>query len=168
MNRTQLFGLALIVVLWAYGQGNAQRKPDTVSFTRTQICVITASGTQRFPALLADSKAERAQGLMDREGLPEDTVMLFRYPKIQPPEAGFWMYRTKIPLTAAFLGPDGEIRAMRHMQPCVEGDASGCYIYGAGVEYAAAVEANAGFFERHAIEPGARLVVSGSSGCPPQ
>ncbi|MCK0715603.1 DUF192 domain-containing protein [Chromohalobacter sarecensis] len=97
---------------------------------------------------------ERARGLMERDTLASDAGMLFVYANQQSPEAAFWMYRTRIPLDIAFLGADGEVRAIRHMQPCQAESSAECPSYAAGASFRAALEVNAGYFRRHGIEAG--------------
>lgn len=45
---------------------------------------------------IADEPAERAQGLMCRESIPNGTGMLFYYPG--PKTTGFWMHNTYVPI----------------------------------------------------------------------
>ncbi|MDV6317620.1 DUF192 domain-containing protein [Chromohalobacter sp. HP20-39] len=103
---------------------------------------------------------ERATGLMNRDTLAPDAGMLFVYPRQQPPEAAFWMYRTRIPLDIAFLGAGGEVRAIRHMRPCQAESSAECPSYAAGAPFRAALEVNAGYFRRHGIEVGDRLPIA--------
>ncbi|WBU63034.1 DUF192 domain-containing protein [Paracoccus aerodenitrificans] len=61
---------------------------------------------------IADNNAERAQGLMNRESLAEDSGMLFIFE--QPRETSFWMKNTLIPLDIVFMDETGTIR---HVHP---------------------------------------------------
>ncbi|SOC53014.1 hypothetical protein SAMN05421509_10288 [Chromohalobacter canadensis] len=103
---------------------------------------------------------ERSRGLMERDALAPNAGMLFVYANPQPPEAAFWMYRTRIPLDIAFLGAEGEIRAIRRMLPCQAASSAECPSYAAKVPFRAALEVNAGYFDRHDIEVGDRLPIT--------
>ena len=103
---------------------------------------------------------ERSRGLMERDALAPNAGMLFVYANPQPPEAAFWMYRTRIPLDIAYLGADGEVRAIRRMLPCQAASSAECPSYAAKVPFRAALEVNAGYFDRHDIEVGDRLPIA--------
>ncbi|WP_280563235.1 DUF192 domain-containing protein [Chromohalobacter sp. 48-RD10] len=108
---------------------------------------------------VARQAEERAQGLMDRDTLAPDAGMLFVYEAQQSAETAFWMYRTRIPLDIAFLGANGEVRAIRRMLPCQAASSAECPRYAAEVPFRAALEVNAGYFRRHGIEVSDRLPV---------
>lgn len=115
------------------GEGEPETDPlagePVVSFDTARVCIITATDTLPLTVEVAATDAQRAYGLMERGQLPADTGMLFTYPEPQSPESGFWMFRTRIPLDIAFLGPGGEIRSM---QPCTSPDPRWCDAYPRG------------------------------------
>lgn len=121
---------------------------------RAELTVIGDEQSYPLTVEIADDPGERAHGLMERDHLPADAGMLFVYQQRQPPGGSFWMYRTRIPLAVAFLGADGEIRAIHRMPPCASEDAAECPSYAAGVPFHAALEVNAGYFETRGIEVG--------------
>lgn len=100
---------------------------------------------------VARTAAERRKGLMERDSLAPDAGMLFVYQYPQSPQSGFWMYRTRIPLDIAFIDDQGRIAALYTMQPCTSSNPADCPATVAGVEYRAALEVNAGYFEAHGI-----------------
>lgn len=80
------------------------------------IRIAKATGTTATVIVqLADTAAERATGLMDRDCLPEDSGMLFAFP--EDTSTPFYMKDTLIPLTIAFIQADGTIVHIEDMQP---------------------------------------------------
>ncbi|MGH7680222.1 MAG: DUF192 domain-containing protein [Gemmatimonadaceae bacterium] len=131
-------------------------------FDSTSIRVVTASGTTTTLRVeLAQTPEQRTMGLMERESLPDSAGMLFLYDRDQPDSAGFWMFRTRIPLDIAFIDSAGRIVAIRQMAPCPATIISGCPSYEPGAPYRAALEVNAGVLSRHGIGPGARVELPG-------
>jgi uncharacterized protein len=104
---------------------------------------------------LADTPAEREQGLMGRTSLPADAGMVFVYPE---DHAGpFWMKDTLIPLSIAFYAADGRILRILDMQPC---KADPCPLYDPEVPYRGALEVNEGAFADWGITEGDRLRIT--------
>lgn len=64
---------------------------------------------------VASTREKRMLGLMYRDKLDKDHGMLFIYPQEQI--LSFWMKNTKIPLSIAFIGPDGTITQIESMFP---------------------------------------------------
>nr|CDQ35037.1 hypothetical protein BN993_04505 [Virgibacillus halodenitrificans] len=154
MKRTLYVSSWIVLGLWALTLVSAfGEERSTLERATLEIAGETLS------VEVARQADERARGLMGRDVLATDAGMLFVYPRRQPPEAAFWMYRTLIPLDIAFLGEAGEIRAIRHMQPC-RTSREGCPRYAAGEPFRAALEVNAGYFRRHGIEVGDRLPIA--------
>jgi uncharacterized membrane protein (UPF0127 family) len=71
----------------------------------------------------------------------------------------FWMCRTYVPLSIAFLDADRVIREIREMEPCHSRFSLFCPRYGAGVPFHAALEAGRGYFERRGIGVGDRVIL---------
>ncbi|MGM0569111.1 DUF192 domain-containing protein [Marinobacter sp.] len=123
-----------------------------------EACLITSEGP--VPVMLehAVTPEQRRWGLMERENLPARAGMLFYYDSDRPASAGFWMYRTRIPLDIAWLDEDGVILATDTMTPCETDQARNCPTWPAGVPHRNVLEMNAGFFERHHVGTGDKLL----------
>jgi uncharacterized membrane protein (UPF0127 family) len=96
---------------------------------------------------LAETPQQIAKGLRFRETLAEDAGMLFIFPK--PQRLSFWMKDASIPLSIAYIQPDGKIVQIRAMQPH---DETPVPSLSNAVTYALLV--NQGWFERHGISAG--------------
>lgn len=107
-------------------------------------------GSARFTVELADTPAERAQGLMFRDSLATSAGMLFLYERPQP--ASFWMKNTLIPLDMIFADRTGLVTHVH--ANAVPGDETP--IPG-GTDVQAVLEINGGLAARLGIAPGAEL-----------
>ena len=101
---------------------------------------------------LAATPAARACGLSHRDHLPQDNGMLFIFPDPRP--LTFWMKDTRIPLAIAFLDDSGEIIEIQTMVPM---QTEPLYHSPRPAKYA--LEVNQGWFKRHGIETGDRVVL---------
>jgi uncharacterized membrane protein (UPF0127 family) len=163
MRRTPLLLIALALL------SGCKREPDYVSpvkFDTAKAFVRTSQGDS-IPLLveLAKTSAQHSFGLMARPKLDSTSGMVFLYPTDQPDSAGFWMWRTRMPLDIAFMDSTGVVLTLFAMQPC-QSDvyASSCDTYLPNVPYRSALEVNQGFFARHGVTKGAKLVVDTSKG----
>ena len=112
--------------------------------------VHTQSGdTTLIKLQVATTFAQQEQGLMNVKSMDPDDGMVFVWN--QPIHGSFWMKDTYIPLTIAFLAPDGTIQEMQDMQPLT----LTYHTPAAAFQYA--VEANLGFFAANGIKVGDRV-----------
>lgn len=130
---------------------------SVMSFETGRVLLVTGRDTVTVHAQIARTGEQKTMGLMERTSLAPDSGMLFVYEADQPATAGFWMFRTRIPLDIAFADSTGRIVAVRTMQPCAATLAAGCPSYEPGAPYRYALEVNAGFLARHRVGVGSRL-----------
>jgi len=155
--------LALTVAASAFA---CDRAPDeervdggaVMSFDTARVLLVTGRDTVVVKAQIARTGEQRTMGLMERASLAADSGMLFVYDADQPANAGFWMFRTRIPLDIAFADSTGRIVAIRTMEPCTASLAAGCPSYEPGAPYRYALEVNAGFFARRRVVVGSTIV----------
>ena len=156
-----LLGPSLVV---ACRGENAKEDEDAyehvMSFDTVRVRLARASDTIPLHVELAVKPEQKSMGLMERRRLNENAGMLFVYDSTQPPDAGFWMYRTRIPLDIAFADSAGVIRSIRSMVPCPTALAEGCPTYTPDVPYQYALEVNAGYFTRHGVAVGNTLLLT--------
>jgi hypothetical protein len=131
-----------------------------LDFDSATVRLTTTRDTVPLAVELATTADQQRLGLMERRHLAERAGMLFVYDSVQPPDAGFWMFRTRIPLDIAYLDSAGGVRSIRAMVPCTATILAGCPTYEPGTPYRYALEVNAGALKRWGVEVGgARLLV---------
>jgi uncharacterized protein len=161
-----LLGVATILLATlatACGRGDDSSPADEymplIRFSSAPARIITSADTFQLTVDIAERDDQRAYGLMERSELGEDHGMVFLYAEEQPGDAGFWMYRTRIPLDIAFYDQEGRIVQILQMEPCPDVDPRGCRTYPPGVPYWGALEVNRGYFAQHGIGPGDQIIV---------
>jgi uncharacterized membrane protein (UPF0127 family) len=80
-------------------------------FQTTQVHV----GSHALKVELAITEPQRMQGLMYREKLGANDGMLFVFD--EPEYQSMWMKNTLVPLSVAFIAPDGTILNVEDMEP---------------------------------------------------
>jgi uncharacterized membrane protein (UPF0127 family) len=161
MARRPVFALLLAAVVAGCSAEPADDDAydHVMSFDTARVRLISKQDTLPLLVELARSAEQRSMGLMERRRLADNSGMLFVYDSTQPPNAGFWMYRTRIPLDIAFLDSVGVIGAIRSMVPCPTDIVDGCTTYTPDIPYRYALELNAGFFTRRGIGVGANVIL---------
>lgn len=107
---------------------------------------------------------ERAKGLMQRDYLPPNQGMLFKYP--YPQKVSIWMYNTLIDLSVAFLDHDKVIREIHELKAYPEiKEPSFFHQKSTTSSFKAsfALEMNKDWFKKNGIKPGDQLVLEGFS-----
>lgn len=130
------------------------RRSPVIPLDSGTVFIETEQDTFRVSVEIAETPNQREIGLMERSELPENQGMIFLSYEERDPAAGFYMFRTRIPLDIAFLDRDGRIVAIRSMEPCASPIAEYCPTYAPGVAYWGALEVNGGYFASRGIEPG--------------
>jgi uncharacterized membrane protein (UPF0127 family) len=104
-------------------------------------------GAEEMVAELALTGEQQQTGMMFRTNLAEKAGMLFVFP--MPHRASFWMKNCPLPLSAAYIDPDGVILEIHDLQPhntnSVEASSE-------RVQFV--LETNQGWFGRHHVTPG--------------
>jgi len=72
-------------------------------------------GAEEMTAELALTERQMQTGMMFRTNLAENASMLFVLPA--PQRASFWMMNCPLPLSAAYIDPDGVILEIHDLQP---------------------------------------------------
>ncbi|MCV6596158.1 MAG: DUF192 domain-containing protein [Mangrovicoccus sp.] len=130
--------------LWALGLGIAGAHADCAP---EQALLRGEWGSAQFSVELADTHAERAQGLMFRQELPRNAGMLFVYERPQP--VAFWMRNTPLPLDLIFFDERGEVIRIHHQAiPYDETPIPG------GGPVLAVLEINGGLAKTYGFAPG--------------
>ena len=120
----------------------------------------SAQATAARCALLAETAAQQARGLMERKDLAGYDGMLFKFSSDHTGE--FYMKDTPLPLSIAFFDASGQFVSTADMAPCIHMPT--CPTYGAARPYRWALEVPQGALPRLAIGPGTRLIAGGP--CP--
>jgi uncharacterized membrane protein (UPF0127 family) len=107
-------------------------------------------GPHVLNAEIAATPESRMRGLMQRDGLCAKCGMLFVFP--QADRYGFWMRDTPLPLSIAFIAPNGRIINIEDMQPLSSEQ------HYAKTKALYALEMNRGWFARHGVKAGDRVL----------
>ncbi len=105
-------------------------------------------GAQELIAELALNDRQRMTGMMFRTNLAENEAMLFVFPV--PHRTSFYMRNTTVPLSAAYIDPDGTILEIHALQPLEEKSVAAA---SENIQYV--LEVNQGWFERNKVGIGA-------------
>lgn len=150
--------VAVLTVGGCAGSGTADERSNPSALPREAVHV-TVGDTAPLRVEIADTPAERRQGLMHRERLEPGTGMLFLFPSAR--EGAFWMYQTRIPLSIAWAA-DGRVVGIAEMEPCPHSDPASCPRYPAPAAYDLAVEASAGTFTAAGVSAGDEVRIGGN------
>ena len=97
---------------------------------------------------IAREPVQIATGMMFRTNMPENTAMLFVFPG--PGPKNFYMRNCVVPLSAAYIEPDGTIAEIVDLHP---GDEVGVQSRSTNLQFV--LEVPQGWFARHQVSTGA-------------
>lgn len=112
-------------------------------------------GTNELSAEIARNYTEISTGMMWRTNMAEMEAMLFVFPS--PRQVSFYMRNTLLPLSCAYISPEGVILELHNMKPR---DLTSIKASTDQVQYV--LEVNQGWFQRHNVSTG--MTVSTSHG----
>ena len=106
-------------------------------------------GAETLDAELALTPRQESTGMMFRTNVTDESAMLFILPEPIRAPNGFWMTNCPVSLSAAYIGPDGVIEEIHHLEknankPVVATNDNIVFV----------LEVNDGWFARHNINPG--------------
>jgi uncharacterized membrane protein (UPF0127 family) len=104
-------------------------------------------GAEEMVAELALTGVQTQTGMMFRTNMAENAGMLFVFPA--PFRASFWMKNCPLPLSAAYIDPDGVILEIRDLQPHNTSP-----VEAASERVQFVLETNQGWFGRHHVTAG--------------
>lgn len=129
---------------------------DLERFGSALVATSADDGTE-LCVLLADTEELRQRGLMEVSDLGPFDGMLFAYADTST--GGYWMRDTPMPLSIAWISPDGEVVATADMDPCLDTEAT-CPTHAPGAAYLWAVEVPQGGLAEVGLDDGAAVDVS--------
>lgn len=106
-------------------------------------------GREEMIAEIAIAPVEIATGMMYRTNMPENTAMLFVFSDGNIGPKNFYMRNCVVPLSAAYITPDGAIAEIIDLQP---GDERGVPSQSSKVQFV--LEVPQGWFTRHNVRTG--------------
>ncbi len=133
---------------------------DPAEPTRAQPKLATMTihiGSIPMQAELALTPFQQATGMMFRTNrLDEDSGMLFPLPYTQ--QASFWMKNCPVPLSAAYIDPEGIIQEIHHFEA---NDTNAVLSASDNIRFV--LETSDGWFDRHHIKPGVAIATERGS-----
>ena len=147
--------LLIVVTLMAGCEKNDPGTPSSVADslpTQAQPKLPTMKiylGAETLDAELALSPREQQTGMMFRTNVTDESAMLFVLPEAMRAPNGFWMTNCPVSLSAAYIGPDGVIEEIHHLE---KNDNMSVFATNDNIQYV--LEVNDGWFGRRHIGTG--------------
>ena len=155
MTRRRILFLLMAVAVCAAGCKNEaslttvpQAEPNlpTAAQPRLQTMKLWL-GAEEMVAELALTGVQMQAGMMFRTNLAENAGMLFVFP--EPHRASFWMKNCPLPLSAAYIDPEGVILEIHDLQPHNTNS-----VVASSEQVQFVLETNQGWFGRHHVTTG--------------
>ena len=158
MNGLRILTLLLVVVVCGGCAGGCNKSASPVTGAAASPRLPTAAqpklqtmklwlGAEEMIAELALTGEQLQTGMMFRTNMAENAGMLFVFPI--PHRASFWMKNCPLPLSAAYIDPDGVILEIRDLQPHNTNS-----VAAASERVQFVLETNQGWFGRHHVTKG--------------
>jgi uncharacterized membrane protein (UPF0127 family) len=153
-------GLPVLILLVALVIGGGCQKPDQPAPAAGGPLALPAAaqgklrtmrvwlGAEELETELALTPREQQIGMMFRTNMAENTGMLFPLPVTD--RASFWMKNCPLPLSAAYINPDGVIQEIHDFQPH---NTNAVISVSDRIRFV--LETPQGWFERHHVGAGA-------------
>ena len=106
-------------------------------------------GREEMITEIARAPVEVATGMMYRTNMPENEAMLFVFSDAEIGPKNFYMRNCVVPLSAAYITPDGTIAEIIDLQP---GDERGVQSQTSNLQFV--LEVPQGWFARHNVRTG--------------
>ena len=165
-RRVKFFPLSLTLLLAAFLGCKEAKQTVVAATTSTSAPPVVASSTPYLPHAqprlqtmklfvgnqevtteLALKPVEIFTGMMWRTNMAENEAMLFVFGEAAP--RGFYMRNTYVPLSLAYIDPEGIIQEIHDLQPLKEDSVAS---KSPNIQYV--LEVPQGWFQRHQIRPG--------------
>lgn len=104
-------------------------------------------GPEELTTEMALTQDQEQTGMMFRTNLDEMAGMIFVFPR--PNQVAFWMKNCPLPLSCAYITPDGAIAEIHDLEPY---NTNSVVASSGEIQYV--LEVNQGWFTRHHIETG--------------
>jgi len=158
MKRWRILAVGLAATLLGVGVGGCRKAAPETAGTELEPDLPTAAqpklqtlnlwlGAEEMVAELALTARQVQTGMMFRTNLAENAGMLFVFSV--PHRASFWMKNCPLPLSAAYLDPEGVILEIHDLQPHNTNP-----VAASSERVQFVIEANQGWFQRHQVKEG--------------
>jgi uncharacterized protein len=150
MNGLRILALLLVVAVCAGCAGGCSKPEPSALPSAAQPKLPTMKvwlGAEEMTAELALTGEQMRTGMMFRTNLAENAGMLFVFS--MPHRASFWMKNCPLPLSAAYIDPEGVILEIHDLQPHNTNS-----VEAASDRVQFVLETNQGWFGRHNVRPG--------------
>ena len=108
LNLLPTLGILLLILGMMPGIAGGQ---EEVHFEHDTLSIVVDDMVHHFTVEIAETRQQRARGLMFRRKMAPDAGMLFDYRRPKP--VAMWMKNTYIPLDMLFIRADGSVESIR-------------------------------------------------------